>query len=249
MIRLENISVTINGKSILNTISCEIYPGDFIIIVGPNGAGKSTLFDVLSGKRQPDSGKIMLDGKDITHLDEKQRAPLISRLFKNPQLNGVASMTVAQNLSISSYKGNNVSLRNGMHRFPHHLTAELEKLNLSSKKLLSTPMGNLSGGQRQILAFLMATIHPPTLFMLDEPTAALDPQAATKLLQFANRFIKKHKITTLLITHDPQLALTIGNKIWVLENGQIIKQLNLQQKSTISANDLIGHIEYKTITQ
>ena len=131
----------------------------------------------------------------------------------------------------------------------HISTAELEKLNLGSSKILHTTMKDLSGGQRQLLAFIMATILPPRLFMLDEPTAALDPQSATKLLQFAIKFINEHNMTTLLITHDPELALTIGKKIWILENGQITKQLDTHDATNISASDLIGHIDYKKLIQ
>ncbi len=244
MIKFENVSVTIDNKQILKNITCSINSGDFIVIVGPNGAGKSTFFDMISGKRIATSGKIFLDNTDITHLNEQHRAIFISRLFQNPQLNGVASMTVAQNLALSNYKGKTVSLCNGMSTFPAHLTVELEKLNLGSSKILHTPMKDLSGGQRQLLAFIMATILPPRLFMLDEPTAALDPQSATKLLQFAIKFINEHKLTTLLITHDPELALTIGKKIWVLEDGEITKQFDSKDVGNISASDLIGHIDY-----
>lgn len=245
MIKFENVSVAIDGKQILKNISCTINTGDFIVIVGPNGAGKSTFFDMISGKRIATSGKIFLDNVDITHLDEQHRALFISRLFQNPQLNGIASMTVAQNLALSNYKGNTVSLLNGMNKFPEHLKQELDKLNLGSEKILNTPMKDLSGGQRQLLAFIMATLLPPRLFMLDEPTAALDPQSATKLLQFAIKFIEEHKMTTLLITHDPELALAIGKKIWILENGSISKQFDMQNgQLNLSASDLIGHIDY-----
>jgi putative tryptophan/tyrosine transport system ATP-binding protein len=249
MIKFENVSITIDGKQILKNISCTINNGDFIVIVGPNGAGKSTFFDMISGKRLPTTGKIFLDSVDITHLTEQERAPLISRLFQNPQLNGVASMTVAQNLALSNYKGHTVSLLNGMEKFPTHVTAQLDKLNLASRKIMKTPMKDLSGGQRQLLAFIMATITPPRLFMLDEPTAALDPQSATKLLQFAIKFINEHNMTTMLITHDPELALVIGKKIWVLENGQITKQLDARDGVNLSAADLIGHINYQTLME
>jgi len=247
MIKFENVSIIIDNKQILKNISCTINSGDFIVIVGPNGAGKSTFFDMISGKRLPTSGKIFLDGTDITQLSEQHRAIIISRLFQNPQLNGVASMTVAQNLALSNYKGQTVSLLNGMQKFPSHLVSELNKLNLGTEKILNTPMKDLSGGQRQLLAFIMATIMPPKLFMLDEPTAALDPQSATKLLQFAIKFINKHAMTTLLITHDPELALIIGKKIWILENGQIIKQLDTRETTKLSASDLIGHIDYTNL--
>lgn len=247
MIKFENVSVAIDGKNILKNISCTINTGDFIVIVGPNGAGKSTFFDMISGKRIATNGKILLDDIDITHLDEQHRALFISRLFQNPQLNGVASMTVAQNLALSNYKGQTVSLLDGMKKFPTHLNAELQKLNLGSEKILSTPMKDLSGGQRQLLAFIMATLLPPRLFMLDEPTAALDPQSATKLLQFAIKFIAEHSMTTLLITHDPELALAIGKKIWILEDGQITKQFDTQDTANLSASDLIGHIDYENL--
>ena len=247
MIKFENVSIIIDNKQILKNISCTINSGDFIVIVGPNGAGKSTFFDMISGKRLPTSGKIFLDGTDITQLSEQHRAIIISRLFQNPQLNGVASMTVAQNLALSNYKGQTVSLLNGMQKFPSHLVSELNKLNLGTEKILNTPMKDLSGGQRQLLAFIMATIMPPKLFMLDEPTAALDPQSATKLLQFAIKFINKHAMTTLLITHDPELALIIGKKIWILENGQIIKQLDTRETTKLSASNLIGHIDYTNL--
>jgi len=247
MIKLENVSVTINGKNILKNITCSIENGDFIVIVGPNGAGKSTFFDMISGKRIATEGKIFLDDRDITHLDEQHRAAFISRLFQNPQLNGIASMTVAQNLALSNYKNKTVSLTNGMKKFPAHLSSELDKLNLGSEKILQTPMKNLSGGQRQLLAFIMATILPPRLFMLDEPTAALDPQSATKLLQFAIKFINDHALTTLLITHDPELALAIGKKIWILENGHITKQFDVQKGINLAASDLIDHIDYQRL--
>ncbi len=175
MITLENITVKIGSKPILKTISCAIQPGDFIVIVGPNGAGKSTLFDVISGKRKSSSGKILFDDNNITHMDERRRSSFISRLFQNPQHNGAPSMTVAQNLALSTLKNKNACLVDGMKNFPTHITTELKQLNLDNQKILTTNMGNLSGGQRQSLAFIMATLTPPKLLLLDEPTAALDP--------------------------------------------------------------------------
>jgi putative ABC transport system ATP-binding protein len=249
MIHFNNISVTINQREILKNISCTIESGDFIVIVGPNGAGKSTFFDMISGKRTPTNGTIIFNNTDITYLDEQSRATTISRLFQNPQLNGSASMTVAQNLAMSNYKGKPTQLHDGMKNFPMHVLNNLKKLNLHSKKILETPMKDLSGGQRQLLAFLMATAVPPKLFLLDEPTAALDPASATKLLQFALKWINQHKMTTILITHDPELALTIGTKIWILENGTITKQFNKKDHPHLSATDLIGHIDYNALLQ
>jgi putative ABC transport system ATP-binding protein len=247
MITFTDISIVIGDKPILQHISCTIDAGDFIVIVGPNGAGKTTFFDMISGKRIPAHGTITFNGTDVTQHNEQQRASFISRLFQNPQLNGIGSMTVAQNLALSTYKGKQVSLKNGMSPFPVHLMNDLKHLNLGSKKILDTPMHRLSGGQRQLLACIMATAVPPQLFLLDEPTAALDPASATKLLQFAIRWIREHRITTILITHDPQLALTIGNKIWILENGTLSQQINKQSSPHLSPSDLIGHIDYEVL--
>jgi len=135
-----------------------------------------------------------------------------------------------------------------MAKFPMHILDDLKYLNLGSRKILETPMKSLSGGQRQLLAFIMATAKPPKLFLLDEPTAALDPASATKLLQYALKWINEHAMTTLLITHDPELALTIGKKIWILENGTITKQYDQKDQQNLSAQDLIGHIDYKALT-
>lgn len=247
MISCTNVSVTINSKTILHKITCIIEKGDFIVIVGPNGAGKSTFFDMLSGSKIPSKGTITYNGTNITRYTEQKRSAFISRLFQNPQLNGSANMTVAENLAMSNYKGNNATLSNGMNRFPMHIVDDLNLLNLNSEKILTTPMENLSGGQRQLLAFIMATAQPPQLFLLDEPTAALDPASATKLLQFALKYIDAHAMTTVLITHDPELALTIGRKIWILENGTITKQYNQDEHKNLSAADLIGHIDYKNL--
>ncbi len=248
MLKLENICVTINGKKILDNISCEIKHGDLIVIVGPNGAGKSTLFDIIAGKRRPDSGKIFLAGQDITHLSEQQRAPVISRLFQEPSNNSVSTMTVAQNLAMSQYKGKRTRLVDGMKRFPKRLIDSLaQSINLTSASLLTTKMGSLSGGQRQLIAFIMSCLIPPRILLLDEPTAALDPSSATKLLLFALQYIKEHTITTLLITHDPQLALIIGNKLWVLEDGQLKNQFDQNQKKNIPPKNLMDHIDYQQI--
>src|SRR5437762_4383199 len=144
MMEFKNVSVAIHKKEILKNISCTINKGDFIVIVGPNGAGKSTFFDMISGKRIATTGTILFDGKDITHLNEQYRAPFISRLFQNPQMNGVASMSVAQNLALSNYKGSKTSLSNGMAKFPMHILDDLKYLNLGSRKILETPMKSLS---------------------------------------------------------------------------------------------------------
>lgn len=234
----------------LNNINCHVEPGDFITIVGPNGAGKTTLFDVITGKVKPTSGEIYLDGKRITHLDQQERAPLISRLFQNIHFNMVPSMTVAENLMMAAVKGKRPTLKPANDLFPGQLIAKLDpELQQDLTLWLETPMYLLSGGQAQLVAFIMATLIHPKLFLLDEPTAALDPAAATKLLSYAARLINRQKITTLLITHEPQLALTLGNKLWVMEDGRITKQFDAAQKKTISPDHLLGHIDYQRIME
>lgn len=248
MITLENVSVTINGRTILHSISGSIATGQLIAIVGPNGAGKTTLFDIITGKRLPNSGKITFNGKDITHLNEQQRAPFISRLFQNPSLNCVSSMTVAENLALAAYKGKPVRLQPGLSSFDDHtLTPILNRLNITQETFLHRPMGALSGGQRQLVSFLMATLIPPALLLLDEPTAALDPASATALITFALEQIKLHNMTTIIITHDPQLAVTLADIVWVLEQGAVVKKFDRTELQKTQPEDLIPHLDYDSI--
>jgi putative ABC transport system ATP-binding protein len=248
MLKLENISVSFGSLNVLKDLSCHVQNGDFIVVVGANGAGKSTFFDVIAGKTKPTKGKIELEGVDITQTTEIERANLVTRLFQNTHLNSVGSMTVAQNLALALYSRKKASLVNGMQDMPIQKARELLKpLNINAESYVDKPMNSLSGGQRQLIAFVMSTLHIPQILLLDEPTAALDPQAATKLLQFASSFIKQHKITTLMITHDPHIALSMGNKVWILEDGKITKQYNEVDKKSLHPDKLIGQIDYATL--
>jgi len=250
MLKLKDISVSFGPTSVLRNLSCTIQEGDFIVIVGANGSGKSTFFDTIAGTIKPITGHIMLENTEITNLDEKHRALYISRLFQNTVKNSVGSLTVAQNLALATYKNRSVGLVNGM----KHLSLDqakkiLEPLNGDVKKLLDKKMQSLSGGQRQLISFIMATLIPPKILLLDEPTAALDPTAATILLKYAAPYVKKHNITTLLITHDPHIALSIGNKVWVLEQGNITKQFTGEEKKQLNPDKLIGQIDYQALAE
>jgi putative ABC transport system ATP-binding protein len=248
MLKLRNISVSFDKKEILKNISCTIESGDFIVIVGGNGAGKSTFFDTIAGKNIPDSGTILFNNQDITSINESSRAKFISRIFQNTHLNSVGTLTVLENLALSQLNNKKASFRHKTADMSNEKALELiQKIGLS-ESILHTRMSQISGGQRQLIAFVMATQQIPSLLLLDEPTAALDPQSATTLLVHATTFIKEHKITTLLITHDPYIAMTIGNKIWILENGQIIKTYEEEEKTKINdPNSLIGQINYSLL--
>ena len=244
MLKLTNVSVIIDNKKILDSISCTIDSQDHIVVLGHNGAGKSTFFNCISGNIIPTSGTITWNNTDITTMPAYQRASFIAQLFQNPQKNGISLMTVHENLSLAHYKGKNATLEPGLIPLSDRLKNLLAHFGLNTLALLKTPMKRLSGGQRQLVAFIMATINPPELLLLDEPTAALDPQGATRLLTCALESIATHKFTTLTITHDPELALSIGNKLWILENGTITKQWNKEEKVTLTPHDLLGHIDY-----
>lgn len=250
MLQLTNIHLSFGKKLVLKDLTCTINEGDFVIIVGSNGAGKSSLFDIIAGKLTPTQGSIRLDGKEVTAASEQHRAPLIGRLFQNPSLNCVTSMTVAQNLSMATFKNRPVTFDPGLHaELMTQWNALLTHHEITHPHLLETKMGALSGGQRQLISFIMTTIAKPRLLLLDEPTAALDPQAATKLLKLAKKYNDEQKLTTLLITHDPYLALALGNKVWVLERdaGTITKTYEGNEKQSISPQDLVGHIDYSTL--
>jgi putative ABC transport system ATP-binding protein len=247
MLELKDITVTIDNKKILHSLSCTIEPQDHIVVLGHNGAGKSTFFNCISGNSIPTSGTIHWKKQNITTVPAYKRASFIAQLFQNPQKNGVSRMTVHENLSLAYYKETHASLQSGLIPISDSLKKFLEHFGLCSPSLLKTPMERLSGGQRQLVAFIMATLNPPQLLLLDEPTAALDPQAATRLLTCALESINTHKLTTLTITHDPELALSIGNKLWILEKGTITKKWNKEEKNSLTAHDLLGHIDYQQL--
>jgi len=247
MLRLKNINVSFGLHAILRNLSCDIEQGDFVVIVGGNGAGKTTLFDTIAGRAKPQQGTITIDGADVTQLGEQHRAGLVTRIFQNTRLNSVGGFTVHQNLAMAHYSRRPARLVDGMDVMPREQAEELMRGIGMPLTILDKKMKSLSGGQRQLIAFVMATQLIPKILLLDEPTAALDPQAATTLLTHAGRFIKQHAITTVMITHDPYIALNMGNKIWVLEQGAIVRQFSADQKKDLHPDELIGHIDYKQI--
>jgi putative ABC transport system ATP-binding protein len=247
MLHLKNITVSFGIHHILRNLSCTVEEGDFIVIVGGNGAGKTTFFDTIAGKIKPQSGTLSLNATDITRLNEQQRSGMVTRIFQNTTLNSVGVFTVHQNLAMAHYSRRPARLVNGIEVLPREHAEKLVKNMGMDVSILDKKMNSLSGGQRQLIAFVMATQLIPKLLLLDEPTAALDPQAATTLLTHAGRFIKQHRVTTLLITHDPHIALSMGNKIWVLENGIISRSFSAAEKNDLNPDKLIGQIDYAQI--
>lgn len=230
MIELKNISVNLNGNHILKDISIKINSGDFITIIGPNGTGKSTFLNLIAGKIKPCTGDIFIDNKKITHQKELERAKIIGRLFQDPKLNTVGSLSVKDNISLAMLKNRTAKISKRHTNLAKDIIMLLSSIYDNTHELLNRPMSTLSGGQRQIIALIMATICPPKILLLDEPTAALDPSAAKKMLDFSVNFISAHKITTLFITHDMLCAQKLGNRLWIMDNGTIKQDLE-QKKS------------------
>ena len=225
-------------KIILNDVSLDIYEHDFITILGGNGAGKSTLFNSIAGTLPLTSGTIRIMGEDVTHFSPEKRAKYLSRVFQDPKMGTAPRMTVAENLLIAKFRGEKRGL------FPRRLSAykeefqeTIEKVGNGLEKHLDTPIEFLSGGQRQALSLLMATLKRPELLLLDENTAALDPKTSVALMELTNDFINKDHLTALMITHHMDDALKYGNRLIVMKEGQIIQDLNKDEKAKMKISD------------
>ncbi len=244
MIILDKISASIGSLQVLQNVSCSVHKGDFVMIIGPNGTGKSTLFDIISGRRMSNHGKLLIDGIDVTKKSESGRALLVARLFQNPQLGSVGSMSVKENLALAMLKSKKISLKNGLDNFPKKILTKIQTvLGYDINDLLERPMGQLSGGQRQLIALIMAVLVPPRVLLLDEPTSALDPVAATALLKCVRTIALEMGITTLMITHDLMLAQQLGNKLWVMRQGGIETQFGAE-KRLLDINTVVTGIDY-----
>jgi putative ABC transport system ATP-binding protein len=233
MIELKNIEVNLNGDNILKNISIKINMGDFITIIGPNGTGKSTFLNLISGKIKASSGDIFIDNKNVTQQTELERTKIIGRLFQDPKLNTVGSLSVKDNISLAMLKNRTPKIRKNRANVEKDVITLMSPICDNTHELLNKPMHTLSGGQRQMIALVMATICPPKILLLDEPTAALDPISAKKMLDFSVKFIIAHKITTLFITHDMACAQNLGNRLWIMNNGTIKKDLGPEKQNLV----------------
>lgn len=244
MLKVDDVSVifnegTVNEKRALSHMSFELNEGDFVTIIGSNGAGKSTLFSAISGAVDINEGAVILDHKDMTHEKEYIRSRAIGRLFQDPLKGTAPHMTIEENLALSYSRGKHFSLRPVSKKDRQVFIDRLKALDLGLEDRLTTKVGTLSGGQRQALTLLMATIVTPKLLLLDEHTAALDPATSQKVLNLSMKIAQEHHITTMMITHNMEDALKYGNRTFIMNNGQVVLELNREEKAHMSVNDLV----------
>ena len=235
---------TVNEKLALDNFSLTLEDGDFVTVIGGNGAGKSTMMNAIAGVWPVDSGQILIDGENITKLPEHKRAKFLGRVFQDPMTGTAATMGIAENLALAKRRGHTRSLRSGITRKEWDEYKEMLKiLDLGLENRLTSKVGLLSGGQRQALTLLMATLQKPKLLLLDEHTAALDPKTAAKVLDTTEYIVGKDHLTTLMITHNMKDAITHGNRLIMLMEGRIILDIKGEEKQKLTVEDLLHKFE------
>ena len=231
---------TVNEKQALNGLSLTLKDGDFVTVIGGNGAGKSTLLNAIAGVWLVDEGQILIDGKDVTRLPEYKRAACLGRVFQDPMNGTAATMGIEENLALAFRRGGKRGLRQGINNSERKLYRDLlAGLGLGLENRLTSKVGLLSGGQRQALTLLMATLKKPKLLLLDEHTAALDPKTAAKVLETTESIVNRDHLTTLMITHNMRDAIQIGNRLIMMNNGQIIYDVEGEEKRNLTVEDLL----------
>lgn len=249
MLKLENVSKTfnagtVNEKKVLDDINLELNEGDFVTIIGGNGAGKSTLLNLISGLHPLDCGTIILDQENISLQPEYQRAKKIGRLFQDPMLGTAGDMQIIENLALAKRRGQHRGLAWGVDKKEKEEYYQLVKtLGLGLEDRLTSKVGLLSGGQRQALTLLMATLQKPKLLLLDEHTAALDPATSSKVLTLTKDIIAKQNLTALMVTHNMKDAIEVGNRLIMMYNGHIIYDVKGQEKQQLTVEDLLHKFE------
>lgn len=235
---------TVNEKKALQGLSLHLNNGDFVTVIGGNGAGKSTMLNAIAGVWPVDSGSIMIDGIDVTKQPEYKRAKYIGRVFQDPMMGTAANMKIEENLAIASRRGKFPGLAwSSKAKQREQFREMLAELDLGLEDRLSSKVGLLSGGQRQAITLLMATLNQPRLLLLDEHTAALDPKTASKVLELTERIVTRDKLTTLMITHNMKDALRYGNRLIMLHNGNIIIDVAGKEKDKLDVSDLLKMFE------
>ncbi len=235
---------TVNEKVALNGLDLKLEDGDFVTVIGGNGAGKSTMLNAVAGVWPVDMGKILIDGQDITRLTEHQRAQYIGRVFQDPMMGTAATMGIDENLALAARRGLTRTLRRGITQRERAEYCELLKtLDLGLEERMTSKVGLLSGGQRQAVTLLMATLKKPKLLLLDEHTAALDPKTAAKVLALSDKIVHENHLTTLMITHNMKDAIKYGNRLIMMYEGKIIYDVRGEEKAALHVSDLLKRFE------
>ena len=249
MLELKNIYKTfnpgtVNEKVALNGLELTLEEGDFVTVIGGNGAGKSTMLNAVAGVWPIDMGRILIDGQDITRLPEHKRAKYIGRVFQDPMMGTAATMGIEENLALAARRGASRTLRPGITRKERERYRQaLAGLGLGLEDRMTSKVGLLSGGQRQALTLLMATLQKPKLLLLDEHTAALDPKTAAKVLELSEKIVTEHHLTTLMITHNMKDAIKYGNRLIMMYEGRIIYDVRGKEKQNLDVADLLAKFE------
>ena len=245
MLNIDNIvkvfnAGTVNEKVALNGLSLHLDEGDFCTVIGGNGAGKSTMLNAVAGVFQVDQGSILIDGVDVTKLPEHKRAKYIGRVFQDPMTGTAATMQIEENLALAKRRGQKRTLRPGITKAEREEYRELLKiLDLGLEERLTSKVGLLSGGQRQALTLLMASLVKPKLLLLDEHTAALDPKTAAKVLEATEKIVNRDHLTTLMITHNMKDAIAHGNRLIMMKDGRVILNISGEEKKKLTVEELL----------
>ena len=246
MLKLENIhktfhAGTVNQKIALDGLSLTLNDGDFVTVIGGNGAGKSTLLNTIAGTFPVDSGTITIDGEDITDLSEEKRARFLGRVFQDPMMGTAPTMQIEENLALAARRGQPRGLKWGITALERADYRELLKtLDLGLEDRLTAKVGLLSGGQRQALTLLMASLKQPKLLLLDEHTAALDPKTADKVLALSDQIVQENNLTTLMITHNMKDAIAHGNRLIMMDAGRVVVDISGEDKKKLTVPDLLA---------
>ncbi len=245
MLKLEHVSKTFHPGTIhetraLQSLDLRLAPGEFVTVIGGNGAGKSTLLNAVAGVWPVDGGRILIDGADVTDLPEHKRAAFIGRVFQDPMMGTAPNMQIEENLALANRRGKPRGLKWGVTRAEREIYREkLATLGLGLENRMEDKVGLLSGGQRQALTLLMASLQKPKLLLLDEHTAALDPATAAKVLELSDKIVAENQLTALMITHNMRDALTHGSRIIMMHHGRIILDISGEEKEHLTKQDLL----------
>lgn len=249
MLQIENLCKvfnkdTVNENDLFDDFTLDVKDGEFITIIGSNGAGKSTLLNIISGSIKPDKGKIKLEQKDITSRKEYEISKYIGRVFQDPSKGTAPSMTILENMSMAENKGKRFGLTLGINKKKNSKFIDmLKELNLGLEDKLNVTVGSLSGGQRQALSLIMTAMNKPKILLLDEHTAALDPKTSKRIIDITEKIIEEEKITALMVTHDLNQAINVGNRLIMMHKGNVVLDIKGEEKKVLTKEKILKCFE------